>query len=197
MTRKSLDAAIDRAARSLAEYFETGEVDTNLLRSAAEDVVAIRSEFHRADGGTDWGGRTPGYREAIREVYTRAHLTPEQTQPTSFTSKLSYHVRSLISKQVPADELAAEGLNAEAPKERQNAKREANAAVAATLSPEIGPVEMIVYADRLLKRAASEGLEGKSARELKASAIALDAIETHTKTLRAAVAGKKTRRGSR
>ena len=132
MARKSRERLKADAASALARYFEEGRHNTDHLRTAAGDIVELRSRFSQKDGSTDWAGRSTDYREAIRDVYTRAHLSPEQIRKLPTT--LNYHVRQALEARLTPDELAEAGFKAANPKDAQQARRKASFAVAQAVS---------------------------------------------------------------
>ncbi|WBQ03799.1 hypothetical protein [Kribbella sp. CA-293567] len=188
MGKKSLERVKADAATALEKYFTEGENNIDLLRSAGAAVVELRSRFQQKDGSTDWAGRSQDYRDAIRDVYTRAHLS--QDQVSKLPGKLGYHVRQALGARISADELEAAGFKAEDPKIRQNARRTTAAALAATVAPSVTPAVLIVHANSLLKRADSgDGLAEMTEQEREVCRIALAAIEKHAASLSKALAG--------
>lgn len=188
MGKKSIERVKADAAAALERYFTEGEHNADLLRSAAVAMVELRSRFHQKDGATDWAGRSQDYRDAIRDVYTLAHLTPKQI--ARLPGKISYHVRQVLETRVETDDLEAAGFSAENPKVRQNVKRRTDAAIAATVTPRVTPAVLIVHANDLLRRADEDpDLAEMTEKERAVCRVALYEIEGHAERLNAAVAG--------
>jgi hypothetical protein len=188
MPRKSKNNVAERAATTLRAYLEGGQLDTALLKQAATEIVELRSRFARKDGGTDWGGRSQEYRDAIRDVYTRAGLPA--TIDHALVSRINYRVREALDARVPADELEAAGFSAGNPKKRQTEKRAADAAIGAALSPTVTPAVLIVQANNLLQRAETDdSLAEMTAKERGVCKLALAAIQAHAEALSKRLAG--------
>lgn len=189
MAKKSQDRVINDAANLLRQYYAEGGHNADLLRAAADSVVELRSRFTRKnDGGTDWGGRTTDYRDAIAEVYSRAGLDPDRI--SHLQGKFAYHVRKALDARVPAEELAAAGFGVDSPKEKQTRKRTSDAAIAAAFAPDTTAMHRVVFAERLLAQAADEDVTDLPASNLDAISKALDAVDDHAAVIRAAVSGE-------
>jgi hypothetical protein len=102
---------------------------TVMLHEVAERVVALRSCFRRSDGRTDWSGRTPEYRQAIREAYDGADV-PHDYRDT-LQGALRYHVGNLMRSRAPQADLVAMGFGPLAPHDRLALNTERTHALAA------------------------------------------------------------------
>lgn len=173
-TPASTEALIASTARLLGDYIQSGRMRTDLLKECAAVVAELRQHFHLADGRTDWGGRSPAYRKAMHEAYSRAHVPTDRFDTVQ--AALRYHVGNLLREIVPADELAAAGLSKISPKERLNRTRDVVAALSMSGSvAEItgDPIRLLIYAEALIDHVAEDALDGLKGKERVAARDAL------------------------
>lgn len=122
MSTFTVPELIERSGKLLKQYANAVR-GTDLLYEIAPLVVELRSRFHLEDERTDWSGRSPGYRAAIREVYSLGEIPKESLDTVQ--AALRYHVGNLLRDRAPADELEGVGLIKLSPKKRLALRREA------------------------------------------------------------------------
>jgi len=187
----SRDALERDAVKHLSAYIKSGRARTDHLKDAAHAIAELRAHFTLDDGRVDWGGRSPAYRAAIHEVYSKARVSRDDLDTVQ--SALRYHVGNRLRETVDADELAASGLAPASPKARKAKAREIVAALstAGSVGAITGdPVRLVVYADVLLDAVVDEALRAVTRREKIAARHALHSIAERLPALLALVNGK-------
>lgn len=160
MGRKSTERLVEETTALLGRYMAEGRNRTDLLKEAAENIVALRARFTLDDGRPDWSGRSAGYREVIRSIYDGAFI-PKDYRDT-LQSALRYHVGNLVRERVAEDELRAVGLTSPAPKERLARNREVVFALAASAGGQSvlrNPVEAVARSVVILEAIRREDVE--------------------------------------
>lgn len=127
-----IDALVREGSKLAMAYADSiGDQRTATLRRLAEVIVDLRSMFALTDGRTDWGGRTPQYRTAYRDIFTRAG---QEKGLRPLQSALRYHVGNRLRDVAPAHELERVGLRQASPKDHL---RESRAIAAALVSSRV------------------------------------------------------------
>lgn len=188
---------IDRAARLLGDYVATGRTRKDILKDVAEALVELRATYSLEDGRRDLGGRSPAYREAVSEIYSRAHVPRDKYDTVQ--AALRYHVGNLLRERFDADELAAVGLKSTSPKARLARTRDVVAAMSksgsvAELTSD--PARLLVYAEALVEHVDHERLAALAGPERLAARRALAGLRACVETLTPLVAGKAPTRRS-
>lgn len=149
-SRQSLPQLVDRGVALLREYLETPRTD--LLRQLAPIIVELRARSALDDGRPDWGGRSPGYRERMADLYRRAGVPKERLD--TIQAAMRYHIGNLIRERASREELLAVGLTTTAPRDRNAETREALRALSAASggkTPRHDVSRLTVYAQALLE----------------------------------------------
>lgn len=94
-------------------------------RRAAELIVTLRGRFQTPTGEPDLLGEFRPYREAVREVYADAGVSPSDRSRVQ--SAIRYHVGNVLRERYQAEELERLGIMAESPYEKTKERRMAAA----------------------------------------------------------------------
>jgi hypothetical protein len=179
MTNRFTDALVDEGVGLLSQYIETKSTDT--LRRLALIVVQLRKDSALANGLVDLSGRSPAYRHAIAEIYTRAGVPDEDLDAVQ--SALRYHVGNEIREQAAAEELEAVGLKPASPKQRRTTARRAVQAQQANSAKPGDIVRLTSQAVALLEYLDEDAIGGAEARDLAAARVALQRLQTRVSDL--------------
>jgi hypothetical protein len=169
----------DQAIRVLREYLSDHKTDR--LKELAPLIVDLRGSFHLDDGRPDWSGRSPGYRQVVADIYTKARV-PEDKLDT-VQAALRYHVGNLLRERTPPDELAAVGLKARSPKERLANHRQALAAQRELAAPRGDAARLAAYAQALTEFIDEDAIPDLPPERAVATRIALEAVQSRSAQL--------------
>jgi hypothetical protein len=181
------------ATRLLVDYqkHEGDRAKTpEILRSLAGVLVELREHFITDAGEPDWSGRSYGYRQAVREIYSDSGLPAEAVSRVQ--AAVRYHVGSVLRERVDGDAIESLGMSPDAPVVRSRASRARRSAQLQALrggDPEgfvgIDALRAIEGARALLSRVSPADIKAAPAGERRAAGEILRAIGD-----RAAVLGK-------
>lgn len=119
---------IDRGAKLARDYARLQGRATQTARNLALVVLHLRARYRDKDGWPDLCGTSPGYREAVQQLYEKAGI-PSDSE-ASLQSLIRYHVAALRIDYMRAnglytpEALAHYGITPTPPKERQAERRE-------------------------------------------------------------------------
>ncbi|MBP2323340.1 hypothetical protein JOF56_003725 [Kibdelosporangium banguiense] len=179
MARKSVSELTSEAVAILKKYLKNPR--TEHLRELAPVIVELRSNFNLEDGRVDWSGRSPGYREAIADVYKKARVPQDDLD--RLQTALRYHVGNLIRERVPKQELTSVGLTSVKPKERIQNTRDAFQAMKEAASPRDDIPRLAAYAQALLEYVDETCIPDLKPEEVEASLLAMEAVQTRSAEL--------------
>jgi hypothetical protein len=115
-----LTSTVD-AVRAAINGVEDGKYNTVHMRDAAGALIDLRTTFTDRYGNLDLQGNSFAYREAVREVMSRAGV-PDSDRPRLMQA-IRYHLGNILRERYTAEELAEHGLLATTPVERQRKDR--------------------------------------------------------------------------
>ncbi|MDG4801736.1 hypothetical protein [Micromonospora sp. WMMD980] len=126
-TRDQLAKSLVRALKALRNVRPEDKAKrTELFRHVADCTFSLR-EFFLVDGEPDWSGRSWAYREFLRERYTEAGYSREESQAVQPT--IRYHVSVLVRQRLEPEQVRNLGLRTEDVLGRQKEQREARKAL--------------------------------------------------------------------
>lgn len=172
-------AIIDKAVKLLRAYLADQRTDT--LKDLARLIVDLRASFALDDGRRDWAGRSPGYRQAMADLYSRARVPHDQLDTVQ--TAMRYHVGNLLRDRATSDELKAVGLTTTSPKARLATAREALAAQREVAAPRQDAARLAAYAQALLEFIDEAAMPDLPSERAIATRIALEAIQRRAEDL--------------
>lgn len=170
---------VDRGVAILTAYLADHKTDH--LKDLAHVVVDLRGSFHLDDGRQDWSGRSPGYRQAMADVYARSQVPRDKLDTVQ--AALRYHVGNLLRDRATDEELAAVGLVARSPKERLANQRHALAAQREAAAPRQDAARLAAYAQALTEFIDEDALPDLPPERAVATRMALEAVQGRTAQL--------------
>lgn len=188
---KTVAELVDDATEIVRRYMRSHR--TSDLKDLAPVVVELRSQFRLEDGRQDWSGRSPGYRQAMADVYARARIPKDQLD--TLQSALRYHVGNILRERASKDDLISVGLTTVAPKERIQTTRDALHAMKEVSAPRQDVARLAAYAQALLEYIDDATIPALPPERAEASKLALEAIQRRAAELLVRLADVKTGRG--
>lgn len=170
---------VDRGVRILKRYLTDHHTDR--LKELAPIVVELRGKFTLEDGRQDWGGRSPGYRQAMANLYARARVPHEKLDTLQVA--LRYHVGNLLRERTSEEELTAVGLSARSPKDRLANHRQALSAQRELAAPRQDAARLSAYAQALMEFIDADAIPDLPPERAVATRLALEAVLERATTL--------------
>ena len=170
---------VEQAVPVLRRYLT--DPHTADLRELAELIIQLRSAHTLEDGRTDWGGRSPAYRQSMTDLYHRAAVPADKAD--TIQAAIRYHVGSLLRERTKGEELAAVGLSPIAPRQRLATRRQVLQAQAASAAPRQDVARLTAMAQALLEHIDAEAVPELPPERAVASRLALEAIDLRVSQL--------------
>jgi hypothetical protein len=175
-------------------YTSMEESKTAILKSLAEVVVDIRSQFRDESGDIDWQGNSWDYRKFMENLYDASGVPPDSK--SNLQAALRYHVGNALRERVPTKELQRAGLLAASPRERMAAQRNEANAILRALGTHDGSREEVRHywhqaiqaVDSVAAKLAHLNVDALPKREATSLARELDETITNLQAARVAVA---------
>lgn len=186
---------LKRRGVDLIQWYQSVEQSkTEILKTLAEVVVDIRSQFQDESGITDWRGNTWEYRRFMEDLYEKAGIPPDSK--STIQAALRYHVGNVLRSRVPRKELEAADLLATSPRERMASQRsEASAVLRALGTHTSDPASIRTYwrnathaMESMSQRLAKLEVKNLPKREATAMARELDETIQHLNEVKATLA---------
>lgn len=179
MTAKTPADLVNEGVEILTEYLADHRTDD--LRRLAPIIVDLRGAFRLGDGRADWSGRSPEYRQAMADLYTRARVPEDQLDTVQ--AALRYHVGNLIRERASAEELEAVGMTPTSPKERLANQRGALAAQREVAAPRQDVPRLAAFAQALIDYIDEDAIPDLPTERAVASRLALEAVQSRSAQL--------------
>lgn len=170
---RNTEDLVARGVEVLRQYLADHRTDH--LKDLAPIVVDLRGSFTLDDGRQDWSGRSPAYRQAMADIYTRAQVPKEKLD--TLQAALRYHVGNLLRDRATGEELAAVGLVARSPKERLANHRQALAAQREAAAPRQDAARLAAYSQQLVEFIDENALGDLPPERAVATRLALEAVQ--------------------
>jgi hypothetical protein len=113
-TRRQVEQAIVQTLRALKRA--DAERATALRRDLAEATVELREHFVTPEGRPDWTGRSGEYRLVVRDLYSTAGYSLEESRKLQAT--IRWHIGNIVRERLSEREREDAGLSSASPRER-------------------------------------------------------------------------------
>lgn len=170
---------VDEGVALLSRYL--ADPHTEDLKNLADVIVRLRGLHHLEDGRTDWGGRSPAYRQSMADLYTRARVPSDKLD--TIQAAIRYHVGNLLRERAQGRELEAVGLSPVAPRQRLATARQAIQAQRKLAAPRQDVVRLAAYAQALVEHIDADAIPGLAPERAVAARIALEAVQSRAAQL--------------
>lgn len=181
-----IDAIADEIRAATREVVD-GRYNTQNMRRAAEVMIDLRQTFVDRNGQIDLAGTSYPYRQAVREIMSRANV--EGSERARVMNAIRYHLGNILREKFTPEQLEEFGLDPRSPLARQKADREQRSRV---LRVAVAPEEVITDPGEVMAalRSAANLLDNLDARgmggvDAKTAAVLVKHIQNRVAEVRA------------